>query len=128
MGFRARALGGKSEMKLDLSAGIRLAAFLFLAQSFIAVGSYLLACVLRYSQACSITNGWLWITHHPVFSDMIVTWTIGGFLIGTFGKIIVAAVPHPIKGLLTNYKGWLAWIVVALLIAAFLLWGLPVPR
>jgi len=56
---------------------------------------------------------------------MIPAATLFGFLIGAFGHIFVLAIPQPIRTWLFPYKGIVAWIFVILLIAAFVLWGLP---
>jgi len=111
--------------KLNLALGFRLAALLFLFNVLIAVGSYGTSCLIFGSSKCGFAHGWNWIVSHPVFSTLIPQATAFGFLVGAFGGMILGIIPAGLQKWLSRNQSVFAWIVIVLLIAAFVVWGFP---
>ncbi|MEE2692120.1 MAG: hypothetical protein VX640_11335 [Pseudomonadota bacterium] len=104
--------------KLSFYTGVQFALLMFLVNVLMAVGSYVFACFLTASPDCNVTRGLEWIYRHPVFPKMIPAMTILGFVFGTLCNLVPES---PMTLLLRQ----MPWAIIALLIAAFLLWGLP---
>ena len=104
--------------RLSFYTGLQFALLLFLVNVLMAMGSYIFGCVLTASPDCNVTRGLEWIYRHPVFPQMIPAMTILGFVFGTLFYLIP-------ERMMTLFSQLLPWAIIALLIAPFLLWGLP---
>ena len=109
---------------IGLSKGIGWAAYLLAIQLVIIIPPYIYACWEAFGlSACPVDKGIEWISGHPLFPSSIIYSTAIGFLIGAFGHHIVRF-PMMDK-LIERYTGITAWIIGVLLVAVFVLWGLP---
>jgi|GEM_PF-7092857 len=103
--------------KINVAKGLRFAFVGAAAHFLVATVSYATACMFYRNVDCSFAVWWKWLWNHPVFAPMFP------FVIGAW--FIAGAFVVPFPSFAEPLKSILAWIVVLLLIAAFILWGIP---
>ncbi|PQA87495.1 hypothetical protein [Hyphococcus luteus] len=110
---------------VNLSSGFQWAIILLAFQILLALGAYVTACLIYGYEPFNFVSGLKWIAHHPVFPKVIIVLPVIGFLFGAFGGLIEAKAPSALKNATAQTKSRIAWIFIILLIAAFVLLGLP---
>lgn len=85
----------------------------------LAVGSYATG-IFLWGFPADVQAGLFWIAHHPVFPTSIPAGTVFGFVVG------ILAETFPSTAVSKRLQVVSAWVVIVLLFAAFVLWGMPV--
>jgi len=108
-----------------ITYGFAAALFVFALNAFFQSTTYLYGCTVYGGGECSVSGGFYWIRHHPVFPLLIWAMPMLGFVFGVifgFGftgkRDETESTPSPLNNVL-------ALLLAVPLITAFALWGVP---
>lgn len=107
-----------------IKQGIAAALFVFAANVFFEATTYLYGCTVYGGGKCSVSEGFYWIRHHPVFSHSIWDMTAFGFVFGVIFGIRLASAKE-VEAPRSLWQKALPFLIAIPLIIAFVLWGIP---